>query len=114
VGLSPPTRAQLLAAVTYIHADRPIAARDFRTRVEAVLLRLMDFPASGRAIPGFDRLVFREVMLDSYRLFYRIQGNLIVQLDRLSVKADFTGRFVTEVRAFRTALWKAVGGGAQS
>jgi hypothetical protein len=41
-------------------------------------------------------------------------GELDVQLDRLSVKANFTSRFVTEVRAFRTALWEAIGGGEQS
>jgi toxin ParE1/3/4 len=66
-----------MAAVTYIRADRPTAARDFRTRVEAALLRLADFPASGRVIPEFDRIGFREVLVDSYRLFYRVQGDVI-------------------------------------
>ena len=77
VRLTPPARAQLMAAVTYIHADRPTAARDFRTRVEAALRRLADFPASGRVIPEFDRPGFREVLVDSYRLFYRVQGDVI-------------------------------------
>lgn len=77
IRLTPPARAQLLAAVAYIQADRPAAARDFRTRVEAALLRLVDFPASGRVIPEFDSLGFREVLVDSYRLFYRVQGDVI-------------------------------------
>jgi toxin ParE1/3/4 len=77
VRLTPPARAQLMAAITYIRADRPTAARAFRTRVEAALLRLVDFPASGRAIPEFDRLGFREVLVDSYRLFYRVQDDVI-------------------------------------
>jgi toxin ParE1/3/4 len=77
VRLTPPARAQLMAAVTYIHADRPTAARDFRTRVEAALLRLVGFPASGRVIPEFDGRGFREVLVDSYRLFYRVQDDVI-------------------------------------
>jgi plasmid stabilization system protein ParE len=77
VRLTPSARAQLLAAVAHIHADRPTAARDFRTRVDITLRRLIDFPESGRVIPEFDRLGFREVLVDSYRLFYRIQGEVI-------------------------------------
>ena len=77
VRLTPPARAQLLAAIAYINADRPTAARDFRTRVEGVLRRLVDFPESGRIIPEFSRLGFREVLVDSYRLFYRLQEDVI-------------------------------------
>jgi plasmid stabilization system protein ParE len=77
VRLTPPARAQLLAAIAYIDADRPTAARDFRTRVEGALRRLIDFPESGRIIPEFGRLGFREVLVDSYRLFYRLQGDVI-------------------------------------
>jgi toxin ParE1/3/4 len=77
VRLTPPARAQLLAAVAYIRADRPTAARDFKTRVDSTLRGLIDFPESGRVIPEFDRLGFREVLVDSYRLFYRVQGEVI-------------------------------------
>jgi toxin ParE1/3/4 len=77
VRLTPPARAQLLAAVAYIQADRPTAARDFRMRVDNALRRLIDFPESGRVIPDFDGLGFREVLVDSYRLFYRAHGEVI-------------------------------------
>ena len=77
VRLTPPARAQLLAAVAYINADRPTAARDFRMRVDDALHRLIDFPESGRVIPEFGGLGFREVLVGSYRLFYRVQGNVI-------------------------------------
>jgi toxin ParE1/3/4 len=46
-------------------------------RVEAALLRLTDFPDSGRVSPEFDRLGFREVSVDSHRLFYRVRGDVI-------------------------------------
>jgi plasmid stabilization system protein ParE len=76
VRLTPPARAQLLAAVAYINADRPTAARDFRRRVDGALRRLIDFPESGRVVPEFSGLGFREVLVDSYRLFYRVQGDV--------------------------------------
>ncbi len=75
VKLTSPARAQLLAAVAYINADRPTAARGFKMRADGVLRRLIDFPESGRVIPEFSGLGFREVLVGSYRLFYRIQGN---------------------------------------
>jgi plasmid stabilization system protein ParE len=77
VRLTPPARAQLVAAVASINADRPSAARDFARRVEAALRRLVDFPESGRVIPEFERLGYREVLVDSYRLFYRASGEVI-------------------------------------
>ena len=77
VKLTPPARAQLIAAVAFINADRPAAAREFRMRVEGSLRRLIDFPESGRAIPEFGGLGFREVLVGSYRLFYRVQEDVI-------------------------------------
>ena len=77
VRLTPPAKAQLLAAVAYINADRPAAARDFRKRVDGALRRLIEFPESGRVIPEFSGLGFREVLVGPYRLFYRVQGNVV-------------------------------------
>lgn len=77
VRLTPPARAQLLAAVAYIKADRPQAARDFADSVGASLRRLADFPESGRVIPEFAGLGYREVLVDSYRLFYRVRGEVL-------------------------------------
>jgi toxin ParE1/3/4 len=72
-----PARARLLAAVAYVNAERPTAARDFRMRVNGALSRLVDFPESGRVIPEFSRPGFGEVLVGSYRLFYRVQGDVI-------------------------------------
>jgi toxin ParE1/3/4 len=77
IRLTPPARAQLLAAVAYLQAGSPAAALDFRTRVERTLRRLIDFPDSGRVVPEFDRLGFREVLVDSHRFFCRVQGEII-------------------------------------
>ena len=71
VRFTPPARAQFLAAVAYIRADRPAAALAFRHRVNDALAVLVDYPDSGRVLPEFSELRFREVIVDSYRFFYR-------------------------------------------
>lgn len=67
-----PARAQFLAAVAYIRADRPNAALAFKARANESLARLVEFPESGRVIPEFPTLGFREVLVDTYRFFYRV------------------------------------------
>ena len=77
VRFTPPARAQFLAALAYIRADRPFAARAFQQRVNAVLARLGDFPDSGRVVPEFPDLPFREVIVDPYRFFYRVKDGTV-------------------------------------
>jgi len=77
VRFTPPARAQFLAALAYILADRPSAARAFQQRVNASLARLGDFPDSGRVVPEFPDLQFREVIVDPYRFFYRVKGGTV-------------------------------------
>lgn len=77
VRFTPPARAQFLAAVAYIRADRPGAARGFVTHVTDALTVLLDFPDSGRMIPEFPQLGFRETLVDSYRFFYRVKGDTV-------------------------------------
>ena len=77
VQFTPPARAQFLAALAYIRADRPFAARAFQSRVNAVLARLGDFPDSGRVVPEFPDLQFREVIVDPHRFFYRVKGGTV-------------------------------------
>ena len=77
VQFTPPARTQFLAALAYIRADRPSAARAFQQRVNTVLARLADFPESGRVVPEFPDLQFREVIVDPYRFFYRAKGGTV-------------------------------------
>ena len=81
VRFTPTARTQLLAAVAYIRADRPQAARGFRDRVFEALAVLLEFPDSGRVIPEFPNVGFREVLVDSYRIFYRVKGDVILRTD---------------------------------
>ncbi|MBM4287898.1 MAG: type II toxin-antitoxin system RelE/ParE family toxin [Deltaproteobacteria bacterium] len=70
-------RNQFLAAVAYIRRENPEAARRFRQRAEKILRRLEEFPESGRVIPEFPDLPYREVVIAPYRFFYRQRDGTI-------------------------------------
>jgi len=71
VRFTPTGRAQFLAAIAYIRQADRIAATRFRQRTERALRRLEQFPQSGRAIPEFPELPYREIIVSPYRFFYR-------------------------------------------
>jgi toxin ParE1/3/4 len=77
VRFTPSGRIQFLKAVSYIVRDNPQAAIRFRKRAERALRRLTRFPKSGRRIPEFPDLPFREVIVPPYRFFYRREGRTI-------------------------------------
>ena len=68
---------QWLTALAYIRRDNPEAAWRFRQRTEKVLRRLEEFPESGRVIPEFPDLPYREVVIAPYRFFYRLKGDTV-------------------------------------
>jgi toxin ParE1/3/4 len=70
---TPTARRQFLGAIAYIHRDKPSAAATFRQKAERSLSRLKKFPESGRQLPEFPELPFREVIVNRYRFFYRIK-----------------------------------------
>ena len=74
---TPSARAQFLAAITYIRRDNPEAARQFRQRAGQILRRLGQFPDSGRVIPEFPELPYREIIIAPYRFFYRPEQNTV-------------------------------------
>jgi toxin ParE1/3/4 len=74
---TPSGRRQFLEAIAYIYRDNPSAALAFRNKAERILSRLQDFPESGRLIPEFPDLPFREVIVNPYRFFYRIKGRTV-------------------------------------
>jgi len=77
VRFTPSGRAQFLSGLAYICQDNPQAAMRFRTRVEDVLRRLEEFPESGRVVPEFPELPYREVVISPYRFFYRIKSEIV-------------------------------------
>ncbi|HKL24793.1 MAG TPA: type II toxin-antitoxin system RelE/ParE family toxin [Desulfuromonadales bacterium] len=74
---TPSARDQFLQAFAYIRRDKPSAAVSFRHQAEKVLLRLHDCPESGRTLPKFPDIHYREVIVAPYRFFYRVKDNLV-------------------------------------
>jgi toxin ParE1/3/4 len=74
---TPTAREQFLAALAYVAADDPAAARNLRNRAAASLSRLADYPVSGRVLPEFPELPFREVIVPPYRFFYRVKDDAV-------------------------------------
>lgn len=74
---TPTGRRQFLDALAYIYLDNPSAAMRFRQKTEKTLSRLGEFPESGRLLPEFPDLPFREVIVRPYRFFYRIKDKTV-------------------------------------
>lgn len=77
IRFTPSARLQFLAAVEYIRRDNPSAAARFRKRVEKSIRRLSRYPNSGRVLPEFPELPYRELVVTPYRFFYRIEGKTV-------------------------------------
>ncbi len=77
VQFTPSARGQFLAALAHIRRDDQKAAQRFRDRAERVLRRLERYPDSGRVLPEFPDLLYREVVVPPYRFFYRAEGKTV-------------------------------------
>ena len=77
IRFTPTARAEFLAAIEYIRKDKPGAAVQFRRKAEKALRRLNRFPDSGRKLPEFPDLPFREVVVPPYRFFYRLKQKTV-------------------------------------
>jgi len=74
---TPAGRRQFLEALAYIYGDNPAAATSFRKKAEKTLSRLKEFPESGRLVPEFSDLPFREVIVRPYRFLYRVKDQTV-------------------------------------
>ena len=77
VQFTPSARNQFLSALSFIRRDKPSSAVNFRNKAETILRRLEDLPESGRIIPEFPELPYREVIVPSYRFFYKTKGDIV-------------------------------------
>lgn len=77
VRFTPTGRSQFLNVLSYIHKENPSAAEAFRRKAEESVSGLREFPESGRILPEFSDLPFRETIVAPYRFFYRIKENTV-------------------------------------
>ena len=73
-----PQAADDLEAITnFIAADSPQYAKLFAMDVLLAVERLVSFPNSGRVVPELKDPAIREILFGSYRIVYRVKGDLV-------------------------------------
>ena len=73
-----PQAADDLEAITnFIAADSPQYATLFAMDVLVAVERLAGFPNSGRVVPELKDPAIREILFGSYRIVYRVKGDLV-------------------------------------
>ena len=77
VRFTPTADAQFLAVIAHIGAESPSAAIAFKDRTLHTLSRLGPFPESGRAVPEYPALPFREIIVAPYRFFYQVRSDAV-------------------------------------
>ncbi len=59
----------------FIARDSHQYARHQVERIQQTALRLRQFPESGRHVPEFPHLPYREIIIDNYRVIYRYRAD---------------------------------------
>ena len=77
IRFTPSAETELLSAAKYIKNDNPGAALKFLKKADDLLHRLENHPLSGRTIPEFPELPYRELLVLPYRFFYSIENKTI-------------------------------------
>jgi len=70
-------RDDLREIYDFIARDSPRAAEALVERVLHSTERLPSFPESGRTVPEFPNLGFRELLVANYRIWYRIEKETV-------------------------------------
>ena len=66
--------------VAYISRDSAFYARTFGEKVILATRRLQDFPESGRMIPEAEDRNLREIIVQGYRVMYRLEEGRVLIL----------------------------------
>jgi len=72
--------ASLLDAIEYIAHDSPSYAAALAVRADRAATSLAELPERGRRVFEFDDPAVRELIVDSYRMIYRVRPQRVVIL----------------------------------
>ncbi len=78
--------------VRYISRDSAFYAKRFGEKVVLATQGLQDFPESGRMIPEADDQTLREIIVQGYRVMYRLETNRVLILAVMHGSRDWTRR----------------------
>ncbi len=78
--------------VQYISRDSLFYARRFGEKIVLATRRLSDFPESGRIIPETEDQTLREIILQGYRVMYRLEADRVLILAIMHGSRDLAGK----------------------
>ncbi|MBX9895881.1 MAG: type II toxin-antitoxin system RelE/ParE family toxin [Nitrosomonas sp.] len=78
--------------VQYISRDSLFYARRFGEKIILSTRRLRDFPESGRIIPETEDQTLREIIVQGYRVMYRLEADRVLILAIMHGSRDLTGK----------------------
>lgn len=77
--------------VRYIIRDSAFYARRFAERIVLSTRRLQSFPESGRMIPEAEDTTLREIIVQGYRVMYRLEPDRVLVLAVMHGSRDVAG-----------------------
>ena len=66
--------------VAYISRDSALYAQSFGEKIVLATRRLREFPGSGRMIPEAEDETLREIIVQAYRVMYRLEADRVLVL----------------------------------
>lgn len=84
--------------VHYISRDSAFYAQLFAERVVLATRRLGDFPESGRPIPEAEDTTLREIIVQGYRVMYRLETERVLILAVMNGRRDVGSNTPWEMR----------------
>ena len=77
---SGPALTDLREIQAYVAFDKPAVAKKVASRLRQSLSRVREHPQSGRLVPEFAPLGYREVIVAPYRVIYAVEESKVVVL----------------------------------
>lgn len=74
----------------YISRDSTFYAHRFGEKIVLATRRLGDFPESGRIIPETEDKALREIIIQGYRVMYRLKADCVLVLAVMHGSRDLT------------------------
>lgn len=90
VDWSDPALDDLDDVTRYIAKDSPYYATEFAERIFNTVDRLIDFPLSGRSVPEAKDSSIREVIVQGYRIMYRVEPARVLILTVMHGSRDMS------------------------
>ena len=88
VDWSDPALDDLDDITRYIAKGSPYYATEFAERIFSTVDRLIDFPLSGRSVPEAKNSSIREVIVQGYRIMYRVEPARVLILAAIHSSRD--------------------------